>query len=120
MGVCYIILAICKLNLNGQISFDEEEAKGEYISGRVKDLTRDNYEIIRSAVPVKANGNTVGILYGVIKLDVLENKYNNMAKELDAQLFVYDKETGNLVIILIESFPALSLFRLLLTQNLLF
>ena len=86
------------LNLNGQISFDEEAAKGEYISGRVKDLTRDNYEIIRSAVPIKVNGNTVGILYGVIKLYVLENKYNNMAKELDAQLFVHDKETGNLVI----------------------
>jgi len=86
------------LNLNGKISFEEEAAKGEYISGRVKDLTRDNYEIIRSAVPIKVNGNTVGILYGVIKLDVLENKYNNMAKELDAQLFVYDKETGNLVI----------------------
>lgn len=86
------------LNLNGQISFDEEAAKGEYISGRVKDLTRDNYEIIRSAVPIKVNGNTVGILYGVIKLYVLENKYNNMAKELDVQLFVYDKETGNLVI----------------------
>ena len=86
------------LNLNGQISFDEEAAKGEYISGRVIDLTRDNYEIIRSAVPIKVNGNTVGILYGVIKLYVLENKYNNMAKELDAQLFVHDKETGNLVI----------------------
>jgi len=86
------------LDLNGQISFEEENLKGEYISGRVKDLTRDNYEIIRSAVPVKANGNTVGILYGVIKLDVIGKKYNNMAKELDAQLFVYDKETGNLVI----------------------
>jgi len=86
------------LNLNGKISFDEEAAKGEYISGRVKDLTRDNYEIIRSAVPVKVNGNTVGILYGVIKLDVIGKRYGSMAKELDAQLFVYDKETGNLVI----------------------
>ncbi len=86
------------LDLNGQISFEEEKLKDEYISGRVKDLTRDNYEIIRSAVPIKVNGNTIGILYGVIKLDVLGNKYNNMAKELDAQLFVYDKETGNLVI----------------------
>ena len=86
------------LNLDGQISFEEEAAKGEYISGRVKDLTRDNYEIIRSAVPIKVNGNTVGILYGVIKLDVIGKKYGSMAKELDAQLFVYDKETGNLVI----------------------
>lgn len=86
------------LNLNGQISFEEEATKGEYISGRVKDLTKDNYEIIRSAVPIKVNGITVGILYGVIKLDVIGKKYGSMAKELDAQLFVYDKETGNLVI----------------------
>ena len=86
------------LNLNGQISFEEEATKGEYISGRVKDLTKDNYEIIRSAVPIKVNVNTVGILYGVIKLDVIGKKYGSMAKELDAQLFVYDKETGNLVI----------------------
>lgn len=86
------------LNLNGQISFEEEATKGEYISGRVKDLTKDNYEIIRSAVHIKVNGNTVGILYGVIKLDVIGKKYGSMAKELDAQLFVYDKETGNLVI----------------------
>ena len=86
------------LNLNGQISFEEEAAKGEYISGRVKDLTRDNYEIIRSAVPIKSGDNTVGVLYGVIKLDVIGKKYGSMAKELDAQLFVYDKETGNLVI----------------------
>ena len=86
------------LNLNGQISFEEEAAKGEYISGRVKDLTRDNYEIIRSAVPIKSGDNTVGVLYGVIKLDVIGKKYGRMAKGLDAQLFVYDKETGNLVI----------------------
>ena len=91
------------LNLDGQISFEEEAAKGEYISGRVKDLTRENYEIIRSAVPIKLRDNTVGILYGVIKLDVIGERYGNMAKELDAQLFVYDEETGNLVIDTINS-----------------
>ena len=86
------------LNLDGRISFEEEMLKGEYISGRVKDLTKDNYEIIRSAVPVKLGDDTVGILYGVIKLDVIGKKYGSMAKELDAQLFVHDNETGNLVI----------------------
>jgi len=91
------------LNLDGRISFEEEAAKGEYISGRVKDLTRENYEIIRSAVPIKLRDNTVGILYGVIKLDVIGERYGNMAKELDAQLFVYDEETGNLVIDTINS-----------------
>ncbi len=86
------------MNLNGKISFEEEKAQGEYISGRIKDLTRDNYEIIRSAVPIKLDDEIIGILYGVIKLDVIREKYNKMAEELDAQLFVYDKETGNLVI----------------------
>lgn len=86
------------IDLDGKISFEDEKAKGEYISGRVHDLTRDNYEIIRSAVPIKADGEVVGILYGVIKLDVIAEKYNNMAKELDAQLFVSDKETGKLII----------------------
>lgn len=86
------------IDLNGNISFEEEKTKGEYISGRVKDLTRENHEIIRSAVPIKAGDKVVGILYGVIKLDVIGEKYNKMAKELDAQLFVYDKQTGNLVI----------------------
>lgn len=92
------VTKVGSINLDGLIAFEDEKAKGEYISGRVKDLTRDNHEIIRSAVPIKVDGNTVGILYGVIKLDVIGEKYNNMAKELDAQLFVYDKESGNLVI----------------------
>ena len=86
------------MNLEGRISFEEEMDKGAYISGRVKDLTKDNHEIIRTAVPINAGGNTVGILYGVIKLDKISEKYNQMAQELDAQLFVYDKESGNLVI----------------------
>jgi len=90
------------IDLNGKISFDDEATKGEYISGRIPDLTRDSEEIIRSAVPIKVNDEIVGILYGVIKLDTISKKYNKMAEELDAQLFVYDKENGNYVINTIE------------------
>ncbi len=90
------------IDLNGKISFYDEVAKGEYISGRVPDLTRNGEEIIRSAVPIVANDKTVGILYGVIKLETINKKYNNMAEELDAQLFVYDKENGNYVINTVE------------------
>lgn len=91
------------IDLNGSISFESEKQKGSYISGRVKDLTRDNYEIIRSAVPINANGETVGILYGVIKLDKIGERYNQMAMELDAQLFVYEEKSGDLVIDTIHS-----------------
>ena len=93
------------VDLNGKISFEEEALRGEYISGRIHDLTGYGKEIIRSAVPIKVNGEIVGVLYGVIRLDTIGEKYNNMAKELDAQLFVYDKETGKFVIDTIDKNP---------------
>ena len=93
------------IDLNGKISFYEEAARGEYISGRIPDLTGNGNELIRSAVPIKVNNETVGILYGVIHLDVIGEKYINMAKELEAQLFVYDKETGKFVIDTISENP---------------
>ncbi len=93
------------LDLNGKISFEEEARKGAYISGRVSDLTRKDYEIIRSAVPIKVGEKTVGMLYGVIKLETIGEKYVTMARELDAQLFVYDKESGKFVIDTINKTP---------------
>lgn len=93
------------IDLSGKISFEEEAAKGEYITGRVKDLTREGSEIMRSAVPIKVEGKVVGILYGVIPLNVIGEKYNGMAKELDAQLFVYDKETGKFFVDTIDKNP---------------
>ena len=99
------VTKVASIDLSGKISFAEEAARGAYISGRVPDLTRDGEEIIRSAVPITVNGKTVGILYGVIKLETIGEKYRTMAKELDAQLFVYDKETGKFVIDTIDENP---------------
>ena len=99
------VTKVGSVDLDGKISFEDEALRGEYISGRLPDLTRDGYEIIRSAVPIKVNNKTVGILYGVIQLDTIGNKYETMAKELDAQLFVYDKETGKFVIDTIDENP---------------
>jgi len=92
-----------KIDLKGKIDFEREAQLGAYISGRVEDLTRDGAELIRSAVPITVEGETVGILYGVITLETIGEKYNNMAKELDAQLFVYDKKTGDYVINTVEN-----------------
>ena len=93
------------VDLNGLISFEEEAQRGAYISGRVKDLTVDDHEIIRSAVPILVNGKTVGVLYGVISLDEIGERYSRMAQEYDAQLFVYDSATGDLVIDTIHEKP---------------
>ena len=86
------------IDLSDKISFEDEKARGAYVSGRIKDLTRDNYELVRSAVPIKADGQVIGILYGVIKLDTIEQRYEQMANDIDAQLFVYSKDTGDLII----------------------
>ena len=99
------VTKVGSVDLNGKISFEDEASRGEYISGRLPDLTREGKEIIRSAVPIISEGKTVGVLYGVIHLDTIGQKYNTMAKELDAQLFVYDKETGKFVIDTIDKNP---------------
>ncbi len=86
------------LNVSGDFSFEEEVKKGSYISSRVSDVTTRGKEIVRSAVPIKVGDEMVGILYGVIQLDKIGAKYKKMAEELDAQLFVYDKASGDLII----------------------
>lgn len=93
------------VDLNGKISFTEEAFRGEYISGRIPDLTGFGGEIIRSAVPIKVNDKVVGILYGVIRLETIGEKYKTMAKELDAQLFVYSKSDGKFFIDTIDENP---------------
>ena len=93
------------VNLGSQISHAQEAEKGAYISGRVRDLTNVNYERVRSAVPIVANGETVGILYGIIKLESIEQRYIGIATELDAQLFVYEGITGDLVVDSIHDEP---------------
>lgn len=92
------VTKVGSMDLSGKISFEEEAKRGEYISGRIKDLTREDEEIIRTAVPIVSEGETVGILYGVIHLETINKRYGEMADSLDAQLFVYDNESGNFVI----------------------
>lgn len=86
------------IELDTGFSFEEEVKKGSYISSRVSDVTTHGKEIVRSAVPIKVGDETVGILYGVIQLDKIGDKYEKMAEGINAQLFVYDKASGDLVI----------------------
>ncbi len=85
-------------DMTGSLSFEEEKAKGTYISGKIADVTKTDYELIRSAVPIVVNDEVVGILYGAIKPDKLGKRYADIVKELDAQLFVYEKDSGNILI----------------------
>ena len=93
-------------DLKGQISFEEQALLGEHITGRTYSYSMPDDQVVRSSVPIQVNGETVGIMYGIIKIETINEKYNNMAKELDAQLFVYDKETGKFIIDTINEKPS--------------
>lgn len=93
------------IDLKGRISFEKEAQMGKHVTGRTYSYSRPGEEVVRSAVPIEVNGKTVGMIYGVIEIETINEKYNNMAKELDAQLFVYDKETGKFIIDTINNPP---------------
>lgn len=96
-------------DLNGAISFEKEKKKGIYISGKTDDLTKSDYKLMRSAVPIVSNGETVGILYGAIKPEKLAARYQEKIDELDAQLFVYQQGTGDIIIDTVQNkYPNIS------------
>lgn len=86
------------LDVGKNISFAEEAAKGAYISGRVTDITNPQREVIRNAVPIVADGETVGILYGVIELETLARRYADDAERLDAELYILEGGNGNFLV----------------------
>ena len=92
-------------DLSGQISFEEQALLGEHVTGRTYSYSIPDEQVVRSSVPILVDGETVGIMYGIINIETINEKYNNMAKELDAQLFVYDKTTGKFIIDTINTNP---------------
>ena len=86
------------VDLTGKISFIQEAALGVHITGRTYSYSRPDEVVIRSAVPIMVGRKTVGIIYGIIKIEDLGAKYKQMVDEIDAQLFVYDKKTGDMII----------------------
>lgn len=86
------------IDVSEYMNFEDEALKGEYISGRVKDITNPNREIIYSAVPVKAENKTVAMLYGAIELVGFSKRYRDDVALLGAELYVVEGKNGNLVL----------------------
>ena len=93
------------VNISEKLPFEQAVAEGEHITGRTFSYSRPDEEVVRCAVPIKVNDETVGIIYGIIKIEAINEKYNNMAEELDAQLFIYDKATGKFIVDSFNSKP---------------
>lgn len=95
---CTFITKDETFDLKDRISFEKEASLGAHITGRTYSYSSPDEEVIRSGVPIDVNGKTVGIIYGTIKTDTLGERYKQMVDDLDAQLFIYEKETGNIIV----------------------
>lgn len=81
------------------IMFSDEVKKGEFISGRVNDLTVPDKEVVRMSAPVKsADGSVVALMYGIINLDGFEEKYDDAVRKLGADVFVLEGVRGNFIV----------------------
>ena len=86
-----------------KLSFDEEAKKAPYISGEIADITVKNRSIVRIAVPVIVNEETVAILFGIIDLKTLEKRIMENASVQNTQVFIVERGNGNFVVSTISS-----------------
>ncbi|MGI6731741.1 MAG: cache domain-containing protein [Anaerovoracaceae bacterium] len=80
------------------LSFSEEAAAGAYISHRMQSTLDANEAVIRNAVPVVQNGSTIYILYGVIRLSDLGEKYKTDIYDGQAHIFIVAGDSGNFLL----------------------
>lgn len=80
---------------NGQLSFEEEAARGAHVTDRVSNITSSSSYILRHFVPVIRDGETIAMLYGVIELNSLLNKLLVSPYGDRAAIYIIDGNTGD-------------------------
>ncbi|MCH5208815.1 MAG: response regulator [Oscillospiraceae bacterium] len=89
---------VTNTNLYDNISYKESAPLGEHISGRVISIT--GQPVLRHFVPIKRDGKTAAMLYGITRLDTLSeglNTYNN-AFDGAADVYIIDSKNGDFIL----------------------
>ncbi len=85
-------------NAPPELNFNSEAMRGAYVSGKEKDVTRDSIFVVRVAVPVIHEGQTVSILYGVANLDTIAKRFTPDEALGEYQLYVLDRANGDFIV----------------------
>ena len=85
-------------DVSEKLNFTEEAAAGTYISNLMQSTLDTDEMVIRHAVPVVQNGRTIYILYGVIRLSDLAEKYKADIYDGQAYVFIEDGDTGDFLL----------------------
>lgn len=86
------------LNADGVLSFEKEAALGVHISDREKDIANPDNLILRNYVPIKQDGKTIAMLYGVVDLKTLPYKWNVTAYDGNSYLYIIDGKNGDYIV----------------------
>ncbi len=82
----------------GYISFEEEADKGEHVSSRMTSVIDGNTQILRHFVPIRKNGETAALLYGVTRLadlPLIMNVENFFGGRAEA--YILDTKNGDFI-----------------------
>lgn len=80
------------------LDFTEEAAKGIYISRRLDRFAAVDEKLFYQTMPVLRNGETVGILYGIIRLQNMADDFQVNCFVGDAEIYLMEGETGKFLL----------------------
>jgi diguanylate cyclase (GGDEF)-like protein len=80
------------------LNFTEEAEAGAYVSNRMQSTLDADEMVILNAVPVVQNGRTIYMLYGVIRLSDLAEKYKTDIYDGQAHVFIVAGDNGDFLL----------------------
>ena len=86
-----------RLDAGGQLSFAQQAELGSHITDPETDLTSGE-AILRHYVPVVRDGETVAMLYGIVKLGTLPEKVWNNPYSGKAAIYIIEGKTGDFLV----------------------
>ncbi|MDD3186641.1 MAG: diguanylate cyclase [Anaerostipes sp.] len=85
-------------DVSKSFDFNKEAKKGVYISDISYSTKDSGARVIRNAVPVIRNGQTIYMLYGVVGLTNFEKTYTTNIYEGNAYVYLVDGNTGDFLL----------------------
>ena len=87
-----------RYDVSGAFDFETEAARGAYISDRVTSYFAPEKLVVRNVVPVKRDGETIAILYGMVQLQELSRSYKTDLYGGNAFVLIVDGNTGDILL----------------------
>ena len=87
-----------RYDISGTFDFESEAARGAYISDRVTSYFAPEKLVVRNVAPVKRDGETIAILYGVVLLQELSRNYQIDLYNGNAFLLLVDGNNGDILL----------------------